>query len=198
MAVTLYGDRRSGNCLKVKWTLEKLGIPYTWVGVDVVAGETRTPAFLNLNPAGQIPVITFENGRALAQSGAIMLYFADATDLIPANRHERARMFEWLFWEQYSHEPYIAVARFQMAYLGRRREDIDPKLFERGEAALALMEAALASSPWLVGGALSLADIALVAYTRVAHEGGFDITAYPAVDAWVARVEAILPIEEPR
>jgi glutathione S-transferase len=196
--VTLYGDRRSGNCLKVRWTLEKLNISYTWVEIDVVRGQTRTTEFLQRNPAGQVPVITLPDGPILAQSNAIMIYFAEGSDLIPTARFERAKMFEWLFWEQYSHEPYIAVARFQMAYQDRPRADLDPKLFERGAAALARMEDALATSPFLVGDAPTLADIALVAYTRVAHEGGFDITAYPRVDAWVARVEAALPIEDPR
>ena len=198
MTLTLYGDRKSGNCLKVKWTLERLEIPYVWVDVDVLSGETRTPGFLAMNTAGQVPVIRLDDGRTLAQSNAVIAYLAEGTDLIPADRFARARMFEWLFWEQYSHEPYIAVARFQMAYLGRPREDLDPKLFERGAAALARMEDALAGSPYLVGESLSLADISLVAYTRMANAGGFDITAYPAVHAWVARVEKALDIKEPR
>ena len=198
LPITLHGDRRSGNCLKVKWTLERLGIPYTWVDVDVITGETRTPMFLSRNPTGQVPVIVFGDGRALAQSNAIIAYLAEGSELIPADPFDRARMFEWLFWEQYSHEPYIAVARFQMAFLGRAREDLDAKLFERGAAALARMQSALANAPYLVGAGLTLADIALVAYTRMARDGGFDVTAYPDVDAWVARVEAALPIEDPR
>jgi glutathione S-transferase len=198
MSVTLYGDRKSGNCLKVAWTLKKLAIPYRWVDIDVLKGETRTSEFLGLNTAGQVPVIVLGDGRPLAQSNAIMTYLAEGTDLIPADRYDRARMFEWLFWEQYSHEPYIAVARFQMAYLGRSREDLDPKLFERGAAALARMEGALTDREFLLGDALTLADIALVAYTRMAHAGGFDIADYRAVDAWVVRVEAALSIEEPR
>jgi glutathione S-transferase len=198
MSVTLYGDQKSGNCLKVRWTLRKLEIPYTWVDIDVLSGETRTSRFLALNPAGQVPVITLDDGRSLAQSNAIITYLAEGTDLIPADRYDRARMFEWLYWEQYSHEPYIAVARFQMAYLGRPREALDPKLFERGAAALARMEDALDGHIYLVGEALSLADVSLVAYTRMAHAGGFEIADYPAVDAWVARVETALNIEDPR
>jgi glutathione S-transferase len=198
MTLRLYGDRNSGNCLKVAWTLEKLDIPYCWVDVDILKGETRTPEFLARNSAGQVPVIELSDGRCLAQSNAIMTYLAEGADLIPTDRYDRARMCEWLYWEQYSHEPYIAVARFQMAYLGRSREEIDPKIFERGAAALARMEDALAGRAYLVSDALTLADVALVAYTRMAHAGGFDITHYPAVDAWVARVEAALSIREPR
>ena len=198
MTLTLFGDRKSGNCLKVAWTLKYLAIPYVWQDVDVLEGQTRTAEFLALNPAGQVPVIRLADGRALAQSNAIILWLAEGSDLIPHDRYERARMLEWLFWEQYSHEPYIAVARFQMAYLNRPRESLDPKLFERGAQALARMEGALATSALLVGDDLSLADVALVAYTRMAHAGGFDLASYPRVEAWVSRVEAALAIKEPR
>ena len=185
----VYGDSISGNCLKVKWTLDLLGVPYAWEEVDVTSGRTRTPEFLAINGAGQVPVVVFEDGRSLAQSNAIILHFAEGSRLIPADGFARARMFEWMFWEQYSHEPYIAVRRFQLRYLGRAAADLDPKLFERGTAALQRLEDALAASPYLAGGGLSLADVALVAYTRVAHEGGFDLGLYPAVGAWVRRVE---------
>jgi glutathione S-transferase len=195
--ITIWGDRISGNCLKVKWVAERMGIPFIWHDVDVVKGETRTPEFLAMNPAGQVPTIRLEDGRTLAQSNAIMLHLAEGSDLIPADPYERARMFEWLFWEQYSHEPTIAVARFQVRYLGKSVADLDPKLVERGAAALARMEAGLRGRDFLVGGALSLADIALVAYTRMAHDGGFNLAHYPAVKAWVARVEAALPIRDP-
>jgi glutathione S-transferase len=194
MPITIYGDKVSGNCLKVKWTAERIGRPHTWIDVDVVAGETRTPAFLAMNPAGQVPTVVLEDGRVLAQSGAIILHLAEGSELIPADAYDRARMFEWMFWEQYSHEPAIAVARFHMKYLGKPRGELDPRLFERGHAALARMETALAGAPFLVGGALTLADIALVAYTRMAGDGGFDLAAYPAVKAWVARVEDELGI----
>jgi glutathione S-transferase len=190
MTLRIYGDPRSGNCLKVKWTAELLDIPYEWIDVDVMVGATRTPEFLALNPAGQAPTVVLPDGRPLAQSNAIILHLAEGSRLIPADAYARARMYEWLFWEQYSHEPYIAVARFQMAFRGQAREALEPRLFERGGAALQRMEDVLASSSHLVGESLTLADIALVAYTRVAHEGGFDLALYPAVRGWVARVDA--------
>ena len=198
MSIVIYGDHRSGNCLKVRWVCERLNVAFRWVEVDVVAGETRTPGFLAMNPAGQVPTVELEDGRILAQSNGIMLHLAEragGSGLIPADPHARAKMYEWLFWEQYSHETAIAVARFQLAYLKKPREALDPRLFERGEAALARMEKALSSSDWLVGDGLTLADIALVAYTRVAHEGGFDLSRYPAVKAWVGRVERELGID---
>jgi glutathione S-transferase len=196
--ITIYGDAISGNCLKVKWTAERLEIPFTWVDVDVVRGETRTDAFLKMNPAGQVPTILLPDGRSLAQSNAIILNLAHDSPLIPQDPYLRAKMLEWLFWEQYSHEPYIAVARYHMRFLGKRRQELDPTLHERGAAALKLMEGALAERSYLVGGSLTLADISLVAYTRMAADGGFSLSDYPAVEAWVERIEAELPIREPR
>ncbi|HUO12964.1 MAG TPA: glutathione S-transferase family protein [Caulobacteraceae bacterium] len=196
--ITIHGDPISGNCLKVKWTAERLGIPFAWIDVDVLKAETRTPQFLALNPAGQVPLVVLDDGRVLAQSNAIMLHLAEGSPLIPADAYERAKMFEWLFWEQYSHEPYVAVARFQMRYLGKPRGEIDPKIIQRGEAALELLNARLAGREFLVGEALTLADIALVAYTRMAADGGFSLGDYPAVEAWVGRVETELPIRDPR
>ena len=197
MTLTIYGDRISGNCLKVKWVADRVGMPWRWVDVDVLKGETRTPDFLRLNPAGQVPLVVLEDGRTLAQSNAIMLYLAEGSDLIPADAFDRARMFEWMFWEQYTHEPAIAVRRFHKAYLNKPDDEIDPALMVRGRAALGRMQDALAARDgrgWLVGDRLSLADVALVAYTRVAPEGGFDLSEFPAVQAWVERVEAALPI----
>ncbi len=196
MALHIYGDSKSGNCLKVKWTAQHLGIPYVWTELNVLNADTRTPEFLAKNPVGQVPLVILNDGRPLAQSNAILLHLADDSALIPADAYDRARMLEWLFWEQYSHEPYIAVARFQMFYLGRPKTDLDAKLYERGGAALKRMDEALATSAFLVGNTLTLADISLVAYTRVAHQGGFDLADYPAVAAWVARVEAALPITD--
>jgi glutathione S-transferase len=196
--LTIYGDPISGNCLKVKWTAERLAIPYTWRDVDVTSGETRTAAFLAVNPAGQVPAVVLADGRTLAQSNAIILHLAEGSDLIPADAYERATMLEWLFWEQYSHEPYVAVARFQVKYLGKPVADLEPRIVERGAAALARMDAALTGREFLVGVALTLADIALVAYTRMAADGGFTLADYPAVAAWVDRVEATVPIRESR
>ena len=195
MTLTIYGDSISGNCLKVKWTADRLGLDYEWVEVDVVAGATRTREFRALNPAAQVPTVVLADGRTLAQSNAIITYLAEGTDLIPADSYWRAKMFEWLFWEQYSHEPYIAVRRFQMKYLGKAEDELDPRLLLGGEAALARMQAWLAASPFLVDGRLTLADICLVAYTRMAHEGGFDLARYPAVRDWVGRVESELRLE---
>ncbi len=190
----IYGDSISGNCLKVKWTADVLGLTYDWIETDVLKGESRTPAFLALNPAGQVPLLVLDDGRPLAQSNAIILHLAAGSALVPADAYDRARMLEWMFWEQYSHEPYVAVARFHMKYLGKPVEDLEPRLVERGAAALQRLEDGLADGPFLVGGAVSLADVALVAYTRVAHEGGFSLDVYPKVKAWVARVEAALRI----
>ncbi len=187
--LTVYGDIRSGNCLKVKWLLDWLERDYRWVETDVMSGVTRSADFLARNPAGQVPAVVFEDGRVLAQSNAIIGYFAEGTAFIPADPYDRARMYEWLFWEQYSHEPYIAVVRFQRLLGGKRADEIEPRLMERGHAALARMEAALTGADWLVGDGPTLADLALVAYTRVAHEGDFDLSAYPSVGAWIARVE---------
>lgn len=195
MALRIFGDTKSGNCLKVKWTAQHLHLPFEWIEVDILKSESRTPEFLAMNPAGQVPAVILDDGRALAQSNAIMLHLAEGSALIPTDAYDRARMFEWLFWEQYSHEPYVAVARFQVAYLGKPADSLDAKLVERGAAALARLEGQLATTPYLVGERLTLADIALVAYTRVAHEGGFDLSRYPAVKAWVGRVEAALDIQ---
>ena len=192
--LTIYGDPGSGNCLKVKWVAAHLGLPAVWRDVDVPGGGTRTPEFLALNPAGRVPIVVFPDGAVLSESNAIIAYLAEGSCLIPRAPFARARMLQWMFWEQYSHEPYIAVRRYQLRYLKRAPDDLDPKLAERGADALRLMEATLVRAPVLVGGALTLADVALVAYTRMAHEGGFDLAAYPAIRAWIARVEAGLGI----
>ena len=192
--LTVFGDNRSGNCLKVKWLLDRLGHDYRWLETDVMAGETRSTDFLVMNPAGQVPAVVLEDGRTLAQSNAIIGYFGEGTPFVPADPWARAKMNEWLFWEQYSHEPYIAVARFQRAFLGKMADEIEPRLMERGRAALDRMAAALSGADWLVGDGPTLADLALVAYTRVAHEGGFDLAPYPAIRRWIGRVETTFAI----
>ena len=190
--LTVYGDNRSGNCLKVKWLLDRLGHDYRWVETDVMSGATRSTEFLRLNPCGQVPAVVFDDGRTLAQSNAILGYFGEGTPFVPVDPWARAKMYEWLFWEQYSHEPYIAVARFQRAFLGKAAGEIEPRLMQRGHAALDRMEQALTGRDWLAGDAASLADIALVAYTRMAGDGGFELTDRPRVRAWIARTEACL------
>ena len=187
--LTVYGDIRSGNCLKVRWLLDRLGRDYQWIETDVMSGSTRTPDFLKMNPAGQLPTLVLADGRALAQSNAILVHMAEGSDWIPVDPFARAKMFEWLFWEQYSHEPYVAVARFQRTLGGKAADEIEPTLMQRGHAALARMEAALAQAEWLAGDRPTIADLSLVAYTRVAPEGGFSLDSYPAVRAWIARVE---------
>lgn len=188
----IHGDLNSGNCLKVKWVCDRLRIPYEWIAVDTMQGETRTPAFLKLNASGQVPVVVFDDGRALAQSNAIIRYLARGSDLIPADDFLAAKMDEWLFWEQYSHEPYIAVCRFLMVYLGKPASDRDPDKVKRGHAALARMESQLATTRFLVGDLFTLADVALLAYTRVAHQGGFDLADYRAVRRWIGDSESTL------
>ena len=190
----VYGDSISGNCLKVKWVADHLGLNYDWIETDILKGESRTAQFLALNPAGQVPMVVLDDGRPLSQSNAIILHLGEGSDLIPHDGYERARMLEWMFWEQYSHEPYVAVARFQVRYMGKPVSELEARLVERGNGALQRLEDGLAETAFLVGQDLTLADVALVAYTRVAHEGGFDLGRYPRVQAWVKRVEAALKI----
>ena len=188
--ITIYGDSISGNCLKVKWVAELLGIDHEWVEIDIMKGETRTDEFLAINPFGQVPVIEFENGKTLSQSNAIISYLAEGSDLIPEDAFERAKVLEWQFWEQYSHETAIAVRRFQKLYEKKSDEEIDPHLMAKGRRALGRMELGLLGNDWIAGGErMTLADISLLAYTRLAHEGGFDVSEFPAVQGWVARCE---------
>jgi glutathione S-transferase len=193
--ITLYGSSDSGNCLKCKWVAERFDLPERWIEINTFSGETRTPEFLAINPAGQVPVAILADGRMLAQSNAIMLHLAEQSELTPNDAYDRAKMFEWLFWEQYSHEPAIAVRIARKHFLKQRDEELDPALMTRGKAALARMENQLRDTPYLVGAALTLADIALVAYTRYAHRGGFELADYPAVRDWVERVEGELGLE---
>jgi glutathione S-transferase len=192
--LTIYGDARSGNCLKVRWTAELLSIPHSWVEVLALTGAAQTPAFLALNPAGQVPVVTLADGRPLAQSNAIVLHLAEGSSLIPADAYDRAKALEWMFWEQYSHEPVIAVRRADVAFRGKTEAEIDPSLLPRGRKLLGVMEGWLKDRPWFSGPSFGVADIALVAYTRVAHEGGFTLAETPAVQRWVRACEAELGI----
>lgn len=192
--ITIYGDKRSGNCLKVLYIVSHLGIEHRWRDVDILKGETRTPGFLAMNPAGQIPVVELDDGRRLAQSNAICLYLARDSDLVPREPWPTAQMMEWLFWEQYSHEPTIAVCRFQKVYLGMPDEELDRSRVDKGNQALDLMEGHLGERAWLVGNGVTLADVCLVVYTRLAHEGGFDLGGRPAVRRWVESVEKAIGI----
>ncbi len=194
-ALTIYGDSISGNCLKVKFVADRLGIPYEWVEVSVLAKETRTPEFLALNPAGQVPVVRFADNNVLTQSNAIILHLAQNSNLIPAGAFERAQMYQWLFWEQYSHEPAIAVLRFLKHYLNKPDNEIDPARPKRCASVLTLMNNHLADRRYFVAGTLSLADVALVAYTRFAHQANLDLSQYPHVRAWVRRIETDLTVE---
>ncbi|HKU64877.1 MAG TPA: glutathione S-transferase family protein [Rhizomicrobium sp.] len=194
-AMTIFGDSISGNCLKVKFVADRLGLAYDWVEISVLAKETRTPEFLAMNPAGQVPMVRFADKGVLAQSNAIMLHLAENTELIPTDAFERALMLQWLFWEQYSHEPAIAVLRFQRLYLKKPPHEIDPDLVAKCFKVLSLMNAHLTARSHFVGNKLSLADIALVAYTRFAHQADLDLGAYPHVQDWVRRIETELNIE---
>jgi glutathione S-transferase len=185
----VHGDRNSGNCLKVKFVCDRLALPYEWIEVDTRNGGSRTPEFLKLNPWGQVPTVVLDDGRTLAQSNAIIRYLARGSDLIPPDAYLAAKMDEWLFWEQYSHEPYVAVCRFHMVYLGRKASELDPEKVKRGMAALDHLERHLGQNRFMVGDAFTLADVALVAYTRLAHEGGFDITRYAAIRRWIGETE---------
>jgi len=191
--LTVYGMADSGNCYKVKLALEQLKLPYRWVEVSTTKGETRTKDFLARNPNGQVPTLELEDGSFLPESGAILHYLAEGTPLLPAGKLAHARCLQWMFFEQYSHEPCIAVARAILRYQppdSPRRAEL-PKLQERGRKALGVMQTHLSTEPFFAGGRYSIADIALYAYTHCAADGGFDLKAYPAVNAWLARVKSI-------
>jgi glutathione S-transferase len=193
--VRIFGDLNSGNCLKVKFTADHLGIPYEWSHVDIMKGESRTEDFLTKSPMGQVPVVEFADGRCLAQSNAIIRYLARGSALLPEDPFLQAKVDEVLFWEQYSHEPYVATTRYHIVYLGRSLSERDAWRVERGERALNLMERMLRGHTFLVGDTMTVADIALLAYTRLAHEGGFDLASRPAVQAWIRRCENILKLQ---
>jgi glutathione S-transferase len=185
----IYGDLGSGNCLKVKYTADKLGLAYTWVPVDIMKGETRTPEYLARFPLARIPAVEFADGGRLAESNAIIRYLARGTALLPDDGFAQAKIDEWLFWEQYSHEPYVATTRYHIVYLKRSLDQREAWRVERGEAALDLMDKTLAGRDWLSGNGMTVADVALLPYTRLAHEGGFDLSARGNVRRWIGRCE---------
>ena len=188
--ITVYGFSVSGNCHKVRLLLEQLRRPYRWVEVDSAGGEARTPAFLARNPAGKVPVLELEDGRVLPESNAILHWLAEGTPFLPEDGWQRAQALRWMFFEQYSHEPYIAVARFICGWTpadSPRRADL-PRLREHGHQALGVMERHLSTQSWFTGPDYGVADIALFAYTSVAEHGGIGLDAYPAIRDWLARI----------
>ena len=188
----VHGYSPSGNCHKLRLLLSQLGHEHAWVEVDSSRGETRTPEYLAKNPNGKVPMLELGDGRILVESNAILHYLAEGTPFLPVDSWQRAQALSWMFFEQYSHEPYVAVARFIYGWTpldSPRRSDL-PRLRERGHEAFSVMENHLQSNPWFTGSNYGIADIALFAYTGVAGEGGLDVTPYPALRDWLARVRA--------
>lgn len=190
MTYKVYGDYRSGNCYKIKLMLHLIDREYEWVPVDILRGESREESFLKKNPNGKIPVLELEDGTCLWESNAILNFLADGSELLPSDPRLRTQVLQWQFFEQYSHEPFIAVARFIKVYLGLPDDRLDEFAAKQldGYRALDVMEQQLLRTPYLVGDHYSIADIALYAYTHVAEEGGFSLNGYPAICAWLQRV----------
>lgn len=188
----LYEFFSSGNCYKIRLLLTQLNLPFQRIQIDILKGESRTPEFLTKNPNGRIPVLETEAGQFLAESNAILFYLSEGTDFLPADSFEKAQVLQWLFFEQYSHEPYIATSRYWITILGKAEEYRDALNQKRagGEAALRVMERHLTEHQFFVGERYTIADIALFAYTHVADEGGFDLSGFPAIQAWIKRVQA--------
>jgi glutathione S-transferase len=190
--VLLYNSAVSGNCYKVRLLFAQLGLEYETADVSVVDRSNRSELLGSLNPGLRVPTLVLDDGRPLAESNAILWYFGDGTPFVPEDGYERAQVLQWQFFEQYSHEPNIAVARFWLAYSGtpERFTDQLPARMRGGYAALDAMESHLDGRSFLVGERYSLADISLYAYTHVAHEGDFDLAPYPAIRSWLERVAA--------
>jgi len=188
--MTLYDYLDSGNGFKIRLLLSQLKQPYRWIEKDILSNETRTPDFLAKNPNGRIPALELDDGTVIAESNAILWYLAEGSQFIPDERLQRAKVLQWMFFEQYSHEPYVATPRFIVKHLpadSPRRAEL-PDRMARGRAALAVMDGHLAKQPFFVGQAYTIADIALYAYTHVSHEAHFDLTPYGALRAWIDRV----------
>ncbi|GBL06164.1 glutathione S-transferase family protein [Glaciecola sp. KUL10] len=187
----VYGDAVSGNCYKIQLTLALLEKPYQWIHVDILKGETKAPTFLALSPNGKIPILELSSGDVISESNAIVNYLAYSSNLLPEDPLALAKVQQWQFFEQYSHEPYIAVARYIEKYLGLpedRLEDYKSKQ-EGGYRALDVMEQQLLKSKFLVGETLTVADISLFAYTHVCHEGGFALSNYPEIKRWIKEIK---------
>lgn len=190
--LTLYSNQGSGNCYKVRLLMHQLGHDLAIKEMDVVAGDCQAPEFKAINPAGKVPTLLLDEGIVITESNAIMLHFADETQYMPIDPLDKTFVYQWLFWEQYSHETAIAVARYSMHYLGNTEAD-DPRLpalWQKGYGALDVMEGHLKDREFFVADRYSIADIALFAYTHVADQGGFDLSNYPAITAWLDRVKA--------
>jgi glutathione S-transferase len=201
--ITLYDYLDSGNGYKIRLLLAQLGTPYRYLELDIIKGESRTPQFLARNPNGRIPLLELADGRCLPESDAILWYLAEGTRFLPVERFERAQVLQWMFFEQYSHEPYVATPRFIMRHLpadSPRRAEL-PQRLARGREALGVMEKHLSTREFFVGERYSIADIALYAYTHVATDGGHDLAPYPKLRAWLQRVAAqprhVLLLERP-
>ena len=186
----LYAMSGSGNCWKAATLMQQLGIGFEWIEVDILRGESRTPEFLARNPNGKVPLLEIAPSRHLAESNAMLCYLAEGTPLLPDDRYARAKVLEWLFFEQYTHEPSIATVRFWVKFLGKAQEwrEKIAATQEKGYAALGVMEQRLRDHAFLCGDAYTIADIALFAYTHVADEGGYDLGRFPAIGAWLRRV----------
>ena len=190
--LVLYDSAISGNAFKVRLLLSHLGLPFQRIELNVDDGSTRTPEFLAKNPNGKVPTVRLPDGTFLFESNAILFYFAEGTRYWPDSKRDRAAALQWMFFEQYSHEPYIAVVRHWVAHLGKTPES-EPQLAmrtERGYHALSVMETRLKDHAWFAGEGYSIADMSLYAYTHVAHEGGFDLARLPGIRAWLKRVES--------
>ena len=190
--IEFYGDSISGNCYKLQLACAELGIDYRWHELDILAGDSRTPEFLAMNPNGKVPLMALADGRYLPESNAILCYLADGSDLFGGGRYARANILQWMFFEQYSHEPFIATSRFIVKYLGSpaaRQNELDAKK-KGGYKALAMMEASLSEADYIAGDCFSIADIALFAYTHVAPEGGFELERYTAIGEWMDRISS--------
>ena len=201
MMIALYQQHDSGNCSKVRLVLTHLRLPFQTIAVSSVDGSTRRPDFLAKNPIGKVPTVQLDDGRYLAESNAILLHLAEGTTLLPADAYDRAKVYEWLFFEQYNHEPSIAVRRALSVYPERRTEATPERmarLLEAGSRALAVMEHRLGAADWLAGEAFSIADISLYAYTHMAADGGYDLRLCPGIGRWLKRVAGLpqhLPIQ---
>ena len=194
----IYGDRQSGNCYKLILACSLLKIEYDWVDIDILNGDTQDPEFLRKNPNGKIPLLELKNGETLSESNAILNYLCEGSMYYPAEIWARAKIHQWQFFEQYSHEPYIAVARFINKYLGlpkeREQDYLDKQ--EGGKKALAVMEQQLAATEFLTGDYPTTADISLFAYTHVADEGGFKLNDYPHVKGWIKKIQRLRNFEK--